>query len=82
MIILIWACLVIDVATALFFLGVILDPTRDAAGKGMIMLPAVLLLFIVAAGYMLLQKNHLGWAAFLTGLPVIILLYYLLISYT
>lgn len=82
MVILIWICLVIDIAAAVFLLITSMSSDQDAAGRGMVMLPILLLLGLAVLSYYLLQKNALGWSLVVSGLPVIVILYLLFISVT
>ena len=82
MVILIWICLLVDIAAAVFLLIASMSSDQDAAGKEMVMLPILLLIGLAALSYYLLQKNALGWSLVVSGLPVIVILYLLFISVT
>ncbi|WP_031529157.1 hypothetical protein [Dyadobacter crusticola] len=82
MIILIWICIVADVVAAVFLLITSVTSNQDAAGAGMVLLPAILLIGLAVLSYFLMQKHHNGWALVASGLPAIILLYLLFISVT
>lgn len=82
MVIAIWMCLLINIVTAIFLLITSMSSDQDAAGRGMVMLPIILLLGLAALSYFLLQRHYLGWSLFTSGLPVIVILYLLFISVT
>ncbi|KQS30794.1 hypothetical protein [Dyadobacter sp. Leaf189] len=82
MIILIWICIVADVAAAVFLLVTSMTSNQDAAGAGMVLLPAILLIGLALLSYFLMQKQHNGWAFVTSGFPALILLYLLFISVT
>ena len=82
MVILIWICLLVDIGAAVFLLVASMSSDQDAAGKGMVMLPILLLIGLAALSYYLVQKNALGWSLVVSGLPVIVILYLLFISVT
>ncbi|WP_439557593.1 hypothetical protein [Dyadobacter sp.] len=82
MIILIWICIVADVAAAVFLLSTSMNSDQDAAGAGMVLLPVILLIGLAVLSYFLMQKHYNGWALVTSGLPAIVLLYLLFISVT
>jgi hypothetical protein len=82
MIILIWICIVADVAAAIFLLITSMTSNQDAGGVGMVLLPAILLIGLAVLSYYLLQKHHTIGALAASGLPAIVLVYLLFISVT
>lgn len=80
--ILIYACMTINVAAAIFLLYSIFSSEQDSAGKGMVFLPMLLLIGCAVASYYLMQHGHTSWALFVSGFPVIIIAYLLFISIT
>lgn len=80
--IIVYACMLVDAATALFLFFSLFTSGQDSAGKGMIFLPILLLIACAAGAYFLLGAGHPGWALTVSGLPVIIIAYLAFISFT
>ncbi len=78
----IYACMLIDAAAALFLFFSLFSSGQDSAGKGMIFLPILLLIACAAGAYFLLGAGHPGWALTVSGFPVIIIAYLAFISFT
>ncbi|WP_342083729.1 hypothetical protein [Dyadobacter sp. OTU695] len=78
----VYACMLVDAATALFLFFSLFSSGQDSAGKGMIFLPILLLIACAAGAYFLLGAGHPGWALTVSGLPVIIIAYLAFISFT
>lgn len=79
---LIWVCILADVTAAIFLLIASMSSGQDAAGRGMVYLPVLLLLGLAALSYVLLQRHYMVWSMLASGLPVLVLLYLLFISFT
>jgi peptidoglycan biosynthesis protein MviN/MurJ (putative lipid II flippase) len=81
MTVLIWICILVDIAAAVFLLISAFSPDQDAAGRGMIFLPIIILVAMVGFAYMLLQNQQHYWALAVSGVPVIVLIYLAVISF-
>lgn len=79
---LIYICMAIDAATALFLFYAVFIKGQDSAGEGMVLLPMILLVACVGGAWLLMNNGHSGWALFVSGLPVIVVAYMLFISIT
>ncbi|MCF2502347.1 hypothetical protein L0663_03070 [Dyadobacter sp. CY107] len=79
---LIYACMAIDVCTAVFLLFSIFSSNQDSAGKAMVFLPILLLIGCAVASYFLINSGHATWALVTSGFPVIIIGYLAFISFT
>jgi hypothetical protein len=62
----------VDIAICLFLGYLLISPNQDAAGKGMIGLPLILLLGCVAASWFLLTRNYKVSALIISGVPALI----------
>ncbi|MGV3602592.1 MAG: hypothetical protein ACO1N1_15375 [Dyadobacter fermentans] len=80
--ILIYGCMLVDAAAALFLFFSLFSGGQDSAGKGMLFLPILALIACIAGAYFLLAAGHSGWAVTVSGLPVIIIAYLAFISFT
>ena len=49
-----WICIGIDAIIALFFIVMLFNPKQDAAGKGMLFLPVIVLLACAAGSWWLM----------------------------
>lgn len=78
----IYGCIGIDAAAALFLLFSLFSGSQDAAGEGMIFLPILALVGCAIGAYFLMEAGHTGWALTLAGFPVIIIAYLAFISFT
>lgn len=78
----IYGCMLVDAAAALFLFFSLFGSGQDSAGKGMIFLPILALIACVAGAYFLLGAGHSGWALTVSGFPVIIIAYLAFISFT
>lgn len=79
---LIYGCMLIDAAAALFLFFSLFSSGQDSAGKGMVFLPILVLIACAAGAYFLLSAGHPGWALTVSGFPVIIIVYLAFISFT
>ncbi|MGN7888227.1 hypothetical protein [Dyadobacter sp. 22481] len=79
---LIYGCMLIDAAAALFLFFSLFSSGQDSAGKGMVFLPILVLIACAAGAYFLLGAGHSGWALTISGFPVIIIAYLAFISFT
>jgi hypothetical protein len=78
----IYGCMLIDAASALFLFFLLFSSGQDSAGKGMIFLPILALIACAAGAYFLLGAGYPGWALTVSGFPVIIIAYLAFISFT
>lgn len=78
----VYGCMLIDAAAALFLFFSLFSSGQDSAGKGMIFLPILALVACVAGAYFLLGAGHSGWALAVSGLPALIIAYLAFISFT
>lgn len=78
----VYGCMLIDTAAALFLFFTLFSSGQDSAGKGMVFLPILALIACVAGSYFLLSAGHAVWALTVSGFPVIIIAYLLFISVT
>ncbi|WP_426295541.1 hypothetical protein ACN9ML_13130 [Dyadobacter endophyticus] len=78
----IYGCMLIDAAAALFLFFSLFSSGQDSAGKGMVFLPILALVACIAGAWFLLGAGHSGWALTISGFPVIIIAYLAFISFT
>ena len=69
-----------DMVICLFLGYLLISPDQDAAGKGMIGLPLLLLLICVAAAWFLLTRNYKISALIVSGIPALIAGYVLFLT--
>ena len=69
----VYGCMLVDAATALFLFFSLFSSGQDSAGKGMIFLPILALVACAAGAYFLLGAGPPGWALTLSGFPGVIL---------
>jgi hypothetical protein len=79
---LIYACILINAGSAIFLLFAAFSSDQDAAGRGMVFLPVILLIACAIGSHFLYAAGHPNWALTISGIPVIILAYLLFISVT
>lgn len=79
--ILAWIFLVIDVLTAVVLIFVLLLGKQDPAGHAMLLLPVLIMVAAAAGGWVLLRHQFVGWALVVTGVPAIVALYMLYLSF-
>ena len=79
---LIYACMAVNIGTAVFLLISIFSGDQDSGGKAMVFLPILLLIGGAAASYFLMNGGHTTWALIVSGFPVIIIAYLAFISFT
>ena len=72
-----WIFAGIDVIVAVFLLAMLVNPNQDAAGKGMIFLPVILLLMFAGAAVLLMNRKYQIAALIISAVPAIISLYVL-----
>lgn len=77
---LVWICIGIDIAIALFLCYFFFSPNQDAAGKGMLALPVCLLLICTASAWFLLTRNYKIPAIIISAVPAVIAAYILFLS--
>ena len=75
-----WIFAGIDVISALFLLVMLVNPNQDAAGKGMIFLPVILLLIFSGAALLLVHRKHHIAALVVSAVPAIISVYVLVLT--
>jgi len=75
-----WIFAGIDVISALFLLVMLVNPNQDAAGKGMIFLPVILLLMFAGAAVLLMNRKYQIAALIISAVPAIISLYVLFLT--
>jgi hypothetical protein len=75
-----WIFAGIDVIAALFLLAMLLNPNQDAAGKGMIFLPVILLLLFAGAAVLLMNRKYHIAALVVSAVPAIIAVYMLYLT--
>ena len=75
-----WIFAGIDVIAALFLLAMLLNPNQDAAGKGMIFLPVILLLIFAGAALLLVHRKYHIAALIISAVPAILSLYILFLT--
>ena len=67
-----WICIAINSLTALFILSMFFNPGQDAAGKGMLGLPFLLLLAFAGLGWLLMKRNYPVAALLVNIIPAVI----------
>ena len=72
-----WICICIDVVAALILMAMLANPNQDAAGKGMIALPILLLLVCAAGAWLLMSRNYRTAAMVISAVPAVVTLYVL-----
>ena len=72
-----WICMFINAAAALFLLVMLFNPGQDAAGKGMLFLPIIVLFGTAAASWWLKSRGYSIAALLVSGIPAVIALYLL-----
>ena len=80
MAVLTWIFAGIDVIAALFLLAMLVNPNQDAAGRGMIALPIILLLMFAGAALLLMNRKYHIAALIITAVPAIISVYVLFLT--
>lgn len=75
-----WICIGIDTVIALFLIIMLFNPSQDAAGKGMLFLPVIVLLACAAGSWWLMQRQYLVGALLLSAVPAVIAAYVLYLS--
>ena len=75
-----WIFAGIDVIAALFLLVMLVNPNQDAAGKGMIFLPVILLLLFAGAALLLVHRKYHIAALVVSAVPAIISVYVLFLT--
>ena len=78
----IYGCMLIDAAAALFLFFSLFSSDQDSAGKGMLFLPILALVGCAAGAYFLFAAGHPGWALAVSGFPTVIIAYLAFISFT
>lgn len=81
MAILTWVCIVVDLVIAVFLLAILFNANQDAAGKGMIMLPIILLLVFAGGAWFLLCHDYHVAALLVSGIPALIAAYFLYLEF-
>ena len=75
-----WICIGIDAIIALFFIVMLFNPKQDAAGKGMLFLPVIVLLACAAGSWWLMQRHYAVSALLLSAVPAVVAVYVLYLS--
>ena len=70
-----WIFIGINVLVALFLLTMLFDPGQDAAGKGMLGLPVIVLLGMAVLAWWLMQRHYPVAALIVSGIPALIAQY-------
>ena len=70
----------IDVIAALFLAAMLVNPNQDAAGKGMLGLPIILLLVCAGCAWLLMTRNYRVAALVVSAVPAIITIYILFLT--
>jgi hypothetical protein len=76
-----WIFLVIDAATTLLLILLSLRGNQDPAGKSMLLLPVIVMIGATVGAWSLLHHDHPGWAVVVAGVPAVIALYMVYLSF-
>ncbi|MFT3679844.1 MAG: hypothetical protein QM791_06205 [Ferruginibacter sp.] len=80
MTILTWGCMGINILVALFLAAMLLNPNQDAAGKGMLFLPIIVLLLFAGGTWLLMNRQYRVSALLLSAIPAMISAYFLFLT--